>query len=138
MNARHLESPNEATNATKLKLAAAEQKTGSLPPGRGLACPLGDYVRPCRIDESGGRNGSPVCLPIRVSGIFSRELCCIDRPSVVALGPMSAVYRPFRRRKNKDGRGTGWSSGHPPPPTGKDLHRTLHLAHQHLQPRQHG
>lgn len=108
MDARHLESPNEATNATKLKLAAAEQKTGSLPPWPLAACPsaLGDYVRPCRIDESDGWNGSPVCLPIRVSGIFSRELCCIDRPSIVALGPMSAVYRPFRQRKNKD-----WDEG---------------------------
>lgn len=31
MDARHLESPNEATNATKLKLAEADQKHGPCP-----------------------------------------------------------------------------------------------------------
>lgn len=131
------ESPNEATNATKRKLAAAHKKQGPCPPAPcppWLACPLDDYVRPCRIDESGGWNGSPGCLPIRVSGIFSRELCCIDQPSAVALGPMSAVYRPFKRRRNRDGdEGQGGARATQIPSNGQGP--APHPAHlHHLQP----
>lgn len=52
-------SPNQATNATKSKLAAADQKQGPPP---GWLSSVADYVRPCRVDESGGWNGSPASV----------------------------------------------------------------------------
>lgn len=144
MAARHLESPNEATNATKLKLAAADQKTWPLPPAGPLAaCPLGDYVRPCSVALTN--------LVVGMAHLSVRSVCqfvfqAFSAESSAALTGLAlwpwAPCPPFTGCLGGGTTRTGTRDRvelGPPPSPSNGQGPAPHLEHLlHLQPRQHG
>lgn len=73
MNVGHLESPNQRNQCHQIEISSSGPKTGPPAPGclsSGRLCKA--HVR---IDESGGWNGSPVRLAIRVSGSIKQKRC---------------------------------------------------------------